>query len=568
MKYIFYLFLVLAVMTVGCTGDNSNGVTSDADSIYKWENIRKYLVQDPEYTLRLIDTAEMRGVQDVNEANYWRSVIYYNSEKIQDFDKAKEYCMKVLTNTNPAVDSAHYLKAIDHLVGILRMNSETYQDAIRYAMEGVQRAHNMGDVSAEASLYSDMGGIMEKIQHGSGIKYINRSLDLLREASKQDLKPLPVLASYLGNTARRLAEQGNNARAVELLEEKLQVIDRIEKEYTTAPVGYCDEARATTYCVLAYCQWAMGDLSGAQKTADAFEKIKDLVNPQFQIDIMNYYAFSGNGARTQQIYDYLEPMIRENSDTISDSYISLLQLYSLGISKVGRYKEAYDVLDRRNTLSDSLLQRERQFETLKFAQQMKTQEKELELKDKEAESRIHLIIIISLAILLTTSIVFLWRINLAKQRLHEKNRQLFDTVQQMMKKEEKQQLELSELPAETQTAAQKLFNRICQLMREKELYTDSDVNRETLASMLGTNYNVVAAAIRECADGQTIGDFLDDWRIRHAAALLRDTNNPVGLIVEQSGFSSRSHFSSLFREKFKMSPSEYRKVANEKAATD
>lgn len=561
----FFLFLVVVVMTIGCTNGNTHGNVSGADSVYKWENIRQHLVQDPEYTLRLIDTAEMRGIQDVNEANYWRSVVYYNSEKIQDFDKAKEYCLKVLNNTKPAVDSVHYLMAVGHMVGILRMNQDTYQEAIRYAMEGAKRAHNAGDVATEANMYSDMGLMMEKMQYGSGIKYIERSLNLLREASRKDLRPLPILASYLGNTARRIAEHGDNARAVELLKEKLQVVDRIDKEYTTAPAGYCDEARATTYSVLAYCQWAMGDLSGAQKSADAFERLKDAVNPDFRMDIMNYYAFSGNGARVQEIYDYLEPMIREKQDTISYSYASLQQIYALGLNTSGRYREAYKTLDRYVTLNDSLLQRDRQQETLKYAQLMKTQEKELALKDKEVEGRIHRIIIISLAILLVVSILFIWRIVLAHKRLQEKNRQLFDTVQEMMNRENERQEALSHQPETTMNAAQQLYSRICQLMREKQPYTDSELNRDSLAQMLGTNYNAVAAAIREYADGKTIGDYLDYWRIRHAAALLRDTDNPIGLIIEQSGFSSRSHFSSLFRDKFKMTPSEYRKVAKEKA---
>lgn len=275
---------------------------------------------------------------------------------------------------------------------------------------------------------------------------------------------------------------------------------------------------------------------------------------------------SGDGEHTQQTYDLLEPIIREKYDTISNLYIGLLHAYASGISKVGRYQDAYKVLNRRAVLADSMEQRILQQETLKFAQQMETQEKEMELMEKEAEGRLHFIIIISLSVLLTASIIFLWRIILAKKRLHEKNRQLYETIQQMMKKEEQRQLELSELPLDTLSASQQLYNRICRLMREKQLYTDSDLNRESLASELGTNYNVVAAAIRECANGQTIGDFIDDWRLRYAAAMLRDTNDAIGFIVEQSGFSSRSHFSSIFRDKFKMTPSEYRKVANEKVS--
>jgi AraC-like DNA-binding protein len=161
--------------------------------------------------------------------------------------------------------------------------------------------------------------------------------------------------------------------------------------------------------------------------------------------------------------------------------------------------------------------------------------------------------------------LFLWRIILAHRRLVEKNRQLFDTVQQMMREADERQQALSRQPEETLSASQQLYNRICQLMREQQPYTDSDLNRDSLAQMLATNYNAVATAIRECGEGQTIGDFLDDWRIRHAAHLVAATNDPVGLIVEQSGFSSRSHFNTLFREKFKMTPSEYRNIAKEKA---
>lgn len=553
----------MTLITIGCTNGSNSGNISDADSIYQWEYIRKYLDKDQEYSLKLIDTAEMRKLIDVNKANYWRARVYFNAEKNMNYDRSKEYCMKVLDNTKPAPDSTLYIRVLNLLVGINRLDQRTYPEAIQYAMEGAQRAHNAGDITFEANFYSDLGNMMEKTRPGSGAKYMERSLNILREASDNSYKNIPFLATCLGNTARRMAERDDYANAVKLLKEKLHVIDRFEKECTTAPEGYCDEERAKTYGVLASCLWKTGNHAEAKKIAEAYEKYKHLIKPTHWIDIINYYSMSGDGEHTQQTYDLLEPIIREKYDTISNLYIGLLHAYASGISKVGRYQDAYKVLNRRAVLADSMEQRILQQETLKFAQQMETQEKEMELMEKEAEGRLHFIIIISLSVLLTASIIFLWRIILAKTRLHEKNRELFETVQQMMK-EEQRQLELSELPSDTLSAPQQLYNRICQLMREKQLYTDSDLNRESLADAIGTNYNAIAAAIKECTDGQTIGNFIDDWRLRHAADLLRDTNNAIGLIVEQSGFASRSHFSSLFRNKFKMTPSEYRIVATEK----
>ena len=71
MKNLLYVFLVVATMAISCTNGNSNGSGNEAgaDSIYQWENVRKYYIEEPERALRMLDTAEMRGVMDVNEAD-------------------------------------------------------------------------------------------------------------------------------------------------------------------------------------------------------------------------------------------------------------------------------------------------------------------------------------------------------------------------------------------------------------------------------------------------------------------------------------------------------------------
>lgn len=43
-------------------------------------------------------------------------------------------------------------------------------------------------------------------------------------------------------------------------------------------------------------------------------------------------------------------------------------------------------------------------------------------------------------------------------------------------------------------------------------------------------------------------------------------DEPIGLISEMSGFQSRGHFNTLFRERYKMTPSEIRKAVQETAA--
>jgi len=557
MKKILNLVL-LAVLLIGCSERKQSIELLDKQR-YVWENIRQYCMEEPELAFALVDTAQMAGIADVNYANWMRAEIYYNANNA-DLKKAKECCMAILENDNPKPDSLQYVKVYSLLLSISK-RTEDYQEALGYAMEGARIAHENGWPVEESDFYFEAGHIMELTEPGSGMEYLERSLAQFRASSNPQL--LPMFSTQLGTVARLAVNRGDYSQGTELIQERLQVIDKIGEAFSTAPKGYLDDQYAYAYSVLAYCQYMAGDKDAAARSAQAYEQTTAGKAPNHLQDILNYYVISGNGKRIQQIYSVLDPLYRESEDTISNDYAGLLHNYAIGLDKMNLGHEAYLTMERQYVISDSLVQRERRAETLKWAQQMKTQEKEIQLKEKEAEARLHWVIIVSLITLLVIGSVALWRILVAHERLREKNRQLYETVQQMIEQENKEQDKvLSSAPA---SASQQLYTRICQLMREQQPYTSSDLNRESLSEMLGTNYNAVAAAVREFSDGMTLGDFLDDWRIRHAASLLRESDEPIGLVGEMSGFASRSHFSTLFRAKFKLTPGEYRKVAREEA---
>ena len=223
MKWTLYLIpsCALAILTVGCMGNSRGGHTSEADSIYTWENIRQYMMEQSEHALGLIDTAEMRGLADINHANWMRAQVYYNSSSMEDLDKARQLCLQVLDNQHPVVDSLHKQKTLQLLTSICTQTPDSYQDAVRYAIEGAAMAHQAGDSLQEAYFYFEAGKVMERLQQGSGITYMNRSLDTWRRAALDSVQPLPTLSSYLGNAARILAGQENYAAAIPLLQEKL-----------------------------------------------------------------------------------------------------------------------------------------------------------------------------------------------------------------------------------------------------------------------------------------------------------------------------------------------------------
>ena len=560
-KTIRFLFFVALALTMGCTGNGGKGQSPGADSIYTWENIRQYMMEEPEYAFGLIDTAEMRGLAGVNDANWMRAQIYYESPKAEDLNKSRELCLKVLGNQNPEADNRQKLKAQSLLVNICAYLPATYQDAVRYAIEGAEMAHRAGNPLQEAGFYFEAGKVMEQLQQGSGMAYMNRSLDTYREASRDSIQPLSTLSSNLGNTARILAGQEKYAAAIPLLQEKLQVISRIENENPNAPAGWADQQRAYTYPVLAYCQQLAGDKAGARRSAEAFEQTQASQQPGNQKDMLNYYALAGNAGRIQQIYDRLEPYYRENEDTISWRYADLLYMYAMGLNNIGRYREAYAASARYQVINDSLVQRERQGQTLEYAQQMKTQEKELQLKDEEAKTTVYRILAFSLVAIMLIILVALWRLAIAHRRMLIKNRELFELIQCEQQREVRDIQRLAPQPELELTPNEQLFLRLVELMNRQQSYTDADLNRDTLAAMLGTNHRYIDEAIRECSDSPSTKAFIDGYRVDHAARLLTGTDHPIALIAEMSGFANRTSFNEQFRNRYKMTPSEYRRAA-------
>ena len=259
-----------------------------------------------------------------------------------------------------------------------------------------------------------------------------------------------------------------------------------------------------------------------------------------------------------RLFDEADSLVRSSGDLGPDSYVRTLLLHKYdALKKAGRTEKALAMADQIRQLTDSLRLQERQADVQQW-QEIERQEEEILRKQQSLTT--HRIVLVAIGLLLIMAIYVIWRIRRDNRQLAEKNRQLYERIRQQEHQEDEALETLAAQPAETLSQNQQLYRRLCELMKQSDVYTDADTNHETLARLLGTNYQYVYAALRECAD-TTPADFLNLHRIRHAAKLLSTTDDPVSLIIELSGIVSRSTFNRLFREQYSMSPSEFRKAA-------
>lgn len=93
----------------------------------------------------------------------------------------------------------------------------------------------------------------------------------------------------------------------------------------------------------------------------------------------------------------------------------------------------------------------------------------------------------------------------------------------------------------------------------KQLLLDLAVTPDlaSLAAAVGTNTKRLNESFRKCA-GVTVFEYLREERMREAGVLLRDTALEVQAIAQALGFSSGANFATAFKERFGLSPRDYR----------
>ena len=231
--------------------------------------------------------------------------------------------------------------------------------------------------------------------------------------------------------------------------------------------------------------------------------------------------------------------------------------------KAGRTQEALAIgADMANAIDSALVWQKRN-DAAELSVIYQTHEKELALEESRTKSTIYLIIAVGALLLLLLVGYILWLVRRDNRLLTEKNRVLYEQIQQREQAETEERERQQAQPTESLSQSQQIYRRLCELMEDSAVYTDAECNHETLAQLLGTNRTYLYDALRECAD-TTPADFINRYRIRHAALLLATTDDPVALVAELCGITNRSTFARLFRDHYSMSPTEYRHAAKEK----
>jgi AraC-like DNA-binding protein len=274
-----------------------------------------------------------------------------------------------------------------------------------------------------------------------------------------------------------------------------------------------------------------------------------LVKAVYYVAVKDYAKAMSCNSRNILLYEKYSDMVGMLS--VEKQQAELFMLEGKQAEAAGMYKE---IIEKTDSLHDS--QMAIQIDDLSKIYTMDKMRSERQ----KAKTRFYLVF--SLCVILTMAVSFYI---FYTRRLLRKNRFLYDNIQRSRQMDYCVRVTEGISGKGSPDNKKLIFEKLCKAMKEDQLFKNPQLRREDLALKIGTNYAYLADAVKQYANGITILEFINRFRLSYAAHLLtEELDMPINMVGEESGFNSRSTYNRLFRDYYGMAPSDYRTISKEK----
>jgi len=585
-KKILVMMLCTVLAFTGCTKHDRS-----EEAIALSEEIVSKGVTNIEHVSERIDSAEQAGVFTAVRANTIKAIVYTNADRqrLATYYAEKAIAAEAGRAVTTQADSNLHCKA-RWILGKNAYADGEYGKSLALAKEilaFVGDGTTPNDIEMKCRALTQMADCENKLGHiAESERLFLQCIDIQMESTQHatsfsEIDPLIYTLLSLNDL---YIDNKIPGKALPLMAKMDTAMNRLTR-CPNAPDWVVQKRRknVTISKAMVYAANAQSSESHPSSLEDGrVVKDEDVVNhqkeqaeslyheyQQFQgLDALDkaaegvYLTTMGRYDEAVRMFDETDSIMRTSGEPITDLYVKTLFNYKYdALQKAGRTADALAMSDRIRQLTDSIRQQERLADV---EQMQEIKQKEEEIARKHQSLMIHRVIIAAIVLLLLLAVYIIWRIHRYNRLLTEKNRSLYEQIQQREQAKAEEQRQLQAQPEESLTTEQQLYRRLCTLMAEQQPYTEETLNRDTLAQLLGTNAKYVVQAIHECSHGDTVMDFITRYRLEHVAHLLKTTDDPIAIIGELSGIPSRATLARLFRNAYGMSCSEYREVARAK----
>lgn len=549
MRQIFYiLFLTIAALMMSCTGSDGpkdeTGLSQDAtfdhamgvaDSLYNCMQFRDAY----KLYLQLLDKEEVEA----------------DSEK-------KLSVLNSLCNTSEL--AGHKVDQHKWLQQLRDLAEQTHNDYYQ----------SMALITMGQNLFYE--GDREK-----GIYDVNRGIDLMAKTDRENTDHL--IHGYLNMLASMYGAVKDYDHALQTNERNLR-LTMDGTRWGAAPAQQLIDRRmalAKMASVLAEMgRSASGSLQSqyyqrADSAYAAWKAIEYEGNHTRDYFIVDYMKKRGRYQEAATIYNGLIERVRQQGDTLGEMMNTAKWGLAEVYRKMGHCSQAADLYEQVLEIQDTLKSRKARNSAQELAAIYHEKEQQQTIMQQQAENTRQRYLLFGALIVLVGVMSFSVIIIRKNRIISRKNLSLAAQITEAMTYKEKYMQEKLkfEKPASTSDVTdldtlsdEQLFQYINDIIVRERLFLDSNFDRQTVMDRFQLSKERVGAAFSKGSQYAKLTDYTQELRLEYSTLLM--STNPeksVSQIALDCGFSSQAYYSRCFRQRFGMSPTEFRSSASQEA---
>ena len=600
MKKSIYIIFFIAVLLSGCTHHGgSQHEPQPSDTLYTAEKAWEAFYQDPQRALVILDSAERLGNTNRTEAALVRARIYSNNESTKD--TARTLCMQLLAEGG--LKAKQQAEVLDMLVYVARMRDDD-EGILKYGMQYINACRQMGNEAEALFMQSEMGEALIRLgRTDEGFAKMDDAiaqLDRVRRFAEFD-----ACVRAMKGKIRSLDKQKRYEEIIPVAEriiEKMSDYGKHPADYDDGSnhmpaderrPGYIDWYTGQAYAFMAYAYAMQAENPNTLNTPNTlkvqarrclalFNKTDYSKSVGGKKMISATWCLLGEYNKMLAFYDELEAAW--GADTLHSDYAIMLRDRATAARAKGNYRASDAYMQRYASLLKTLGDSERLAAAQEYAVRYHEQEQQLALEKEQATRKRMAMIIVFLGVLTMMEIVFIVIIVRQLLSIRQKNAVLTKEISERISYEEKylnivgssqqavdsatqdggSQLNTGHSTLNTEAkldelSDSELFDYIRKVVSDENLHLDPMFGRDQLMERLQLSKERIGAAFAQGSEYGNISNFLNDARLFYSTKLLTEyPEMPIAEVALASGFSNRVVFSRNFKERFAMTPSEFR----------
>ena len=602
--FLLILALILLNTCLHATEATTKAQMLLPDSLLTEDHVYEYTFTNFPLACRIMDQLRERNLLPPHQLDITEGDLYFNNGY---YHRALKVYRRALDSDSVRLNDTEYMEQLHRMISTYDCLHNDVKKT-KYVRLLLDKAQACGNHPMHSIALFNMGKMLYyQGNRERGYEYIQKAI---YEMSQTDYKYKYDNLRYNYNTL--LVMQQRDRKYAEALE-TLDALEAVVTEAQGNEPHMQGLDRKELKALYANRAVVLGRLGRTTEAEDFYRKFFAMGNIH---DRDNYLIMPYLSDR--RMYDEIirmntarEQFLCQQGDTVTYHMMTIKRSLGEAYENKGDYRHAAAYFKQLAMLCDSIKNREQRSAALELAAVYETNEKEALLQYQTSELRERNILLVAAAGIVLLLAAWLVLIARHYRTIRRKNRAMARNIneqmdykkklleikqenlalrQQIQQTEEEPTDEVTDTSDEdtteqrqTATAALspditndtesetekkmsskelenlKIFDRLELLLDQHKPYLDRNFSRDDLSKLACVGRNSINPLITACT-GMNVNTYINSLRLEFAVSLIEQhPNYTISSIAEESGLPNMATFHRLFREKYSMTPAEFRK---------